>query len=36
MKKLEGFLDSRWGENWQETDAKFWKDFDEKTSHLKG
>jgi CheY-like chemotaxis protein len=36
MKKLEGFLDSRWGENWQQTDAKFWKEFDEKTAHLKG
>jgi CheY-like chemotaxis protein len=35
MQKLEGFLDSRWGENWQETDAKFWKEFDEKTAHLK-
>jgi len=36
MQKLEGFLDSRWGENWQEVDAKFWKAFDEKTAHLKG
>jgi CheY-like chemotaxis protein len=35
MQKLEGFLDSRWGENWQEVDAKFWKAFDEKTSHLR-
>jgi CheY-like chemotaxis protein len=35
MRKLEGFLDSRWGENWQEVDAKFWKAFDEKTAHLK-
>ncbi len=36
MKKLEGFLDSRWGENWQQADAKFWKEFDEKTAHIKG
>ena len=35
MRKLEGFLDSRWGENWQQTDAKFWKEFDEKTAHFK-
>jgi CheY-like chemotaxis protein len=36
MKKLEGFLDSHWGENWQQADAKFWKEFDEKTAHIKG
>ena len=35
MKKLEGFLDSRWGENWQQTDAKFWKEFGKRTAHIK-
>jgi CheY-like chemotaxis protein len=31
MKRLEGFFDKRWGEDWQKPDAKFWKDFDKKT-----
>jgi CheY-like chemotaxis protein len=35
MKKLEGLLNSRWGENWQQTDAKFWKEFDKKSAHVK-
>jgi len=35
MKKLEGFLDSRWGENWQQADAKFWKEFGQRTDHIK-
>jgi len=35
MKKLEGLLNSRWGENWQQTDEKFWKEFDKKSAHVK-
>jgi CheY-like chemotaxis protein len=35
MKRLEGFFDKRWGEDWQKTDAKFWKDFDKKTARIK-
>jgi CheY-like chemotaxis protein len=35
LKKLEGFFNSRWGEYWQKSDAKFWKEFDEKTTHIK-
>jgi CheY-like chemotaxis protein len=35
MKKLEGLLNSRWGEDWQQTDAKFWKEFDKKSAHVK-
>jgi hypothetical protein len=35
MKKLEGLLNSRWGENWQKKDEKFWKEFDKKSAHIK-
>jgi len=35
MKKLEGLLNSRWGENWQQTDEKFWKEFDKNSAHVK-
>jgi CheY-like chemotaxis protein len=35
MRKLEGFLNSCWGENWQKKDEKFWKEFEEKTAHIK-
>ena len=34
MKKLEGYLNSRWGEYWQKKDEKFWKEFDQKTAHI--
>jgi len=33
--KLEGFFNARWGDYWQRAEAKFWKEFDEKTAHLK-
>jgi DNA-binding NarL/FixJ family response regulator len=33
LKKLEGFFNSRWGEYWQKSEAQFWKEFDEKTTH---
>ena len=35
LKKLEGFFNGRWGDYWQKSEAKFWKEFDEKTAHLK-
>ena len=35
LKKLEGFFNARWGDYWQKSEAKFWKEFDEKTTHLK-
>jgi len=35
MNKLEGYFESRWGQNWQKTESKFWKDFENKTSHIK-
>jgi CheY-like chemotaxis protein len=35
MKKLEGYFESCWGQDWQKTEAKFWKDFEKKTSHFK-
>lgn len=34
MKKLEGYLSSRWGEYWKKKDERFWKEFDEKTAHI--
>jgi CheY-like chemotaxis protein len=35
FEKLKGFFTGRWGENWQKSDEKFWKEFEEKTSHIK-
>ena len=35
MKKLEGLLNVRWGEYWQKKDEKFWKEFDEKSAHIR-
>jgi CheY-like chemotaxis protein len=35
MKKLEGYFESRWGEDWKKTEVKFWKDFEKKTSPIK-
>jgi DNA-binding NtrC family response regulator len=34
MKKLEGYFNSQWGEYWREPEAKFWKEFDERTAHI--
>jgi CheY-like chemotaxis protein len=33
MKKLEGYLNSRWGEYWQKKDERFWKEFNQKSAH---
>ena len=35
IKKLEGYFNSRWGEHWQKEDEKFWKEFKEKSAHIK-
>ena len=35
MKKLEEYLNLRWGEYWQKKDEKFWKEFEEKSGHIK-
>ena len=35
FEKLKGFFTGRWGENWQKRDEKFWKEFEEKTAHIK-
>ena len=34
LKKLEGYLNSHWGEYWKKKDEKFWKEFDEKSAHI--
>ena len=34
LMNLEGFFNSRWGEDWKKTDEAFWKDFEEKSKHL--
>lgn len=34
LKKLEGYLNARWGEYWKKEDEKFWKEFDEKSAHI--
>jgi hypothetical protein len=35
MGKLEGFFNSRWGADWRKPEAEFWKEFGQKTAHLK-
>jgi CheY-like chemotaxis protein len=35
MTKLEGYLNSRWGEYWQKKDERFWKEFAEKSRHMR-
>jgi len=35
MKKLEGFFNDRWGEQWQMKEEKYWKEFYKKTLHIK-
>ena len=32
MKKLEGYFSSRWGKLWKNSEDKFWKDFEKKTT----
>lgn len=35
LKQLEGFFNARWGPYWQKSEEKFWKEFEEKTAHVK-
>jgi CheY-like chemotaxis protein len=35
LKRLEGLFNDRWGDYWQKSEAKFWKEFDEKSAHIK-
>jgi CheY-like chemotaxis protein len=35
LEKLEGFFSERWGKYWQKPEEKFWKEFDQKTAHIK-
>ena len=35
MKKLEGYLNARWGEYWQKKDERFWKEFGQKSAHIR-
>jgi CheY-like chemotaxis protein len=36
FENLHGFFNDRWGKSWQKPEEKFWKEFDEKTAHIKG
>jgi CheY-like chemotaxis protein len=35
MNKLEGYFDARWGEHWQKSESKFWKEFEEKMARIR-
>ena len=35
MNKLEGYFDVRWGEHWQKSESKFWKEFEEKMARIR-
>jgi DNA-binding response OmpR family regulator len=35
LKKMESFFSARWGEYWKKSEEKFWKEFDEKSAHIK-
>ena len=35
LDRLGGFFSARWGEQWQKSEAKFWKEFKEKSSSPK-
>jgi len=35
MKKLEKYFNSQWGSSWKKSEERFWKEFDEKISHIK-
>ncbi|RPJ09411.1 MAG: response regulator [Deltaproteobacteria bacterium] len=35
LENLKGFFTARWGEYWQTTDEDFWKEFEEKTKHVR-
>ncbi len=35
FKKLKGYFNGRWGENWEKSDEKFWKEFSQKTDRIR-
>ena len=35
MKRLEEYLNARWGEYWQKKDERFWKEFGQKSAHMR-
>jgi len=35
FKQLEGLFNARWGPYWKKSDEKFWKEFEERTAHMK-
>jgi CheY-like chemotaxis protein len=35
LEKMEGFFNEHWGQYWKKPEEKFWKEFDEKTTHHK-
>jgi hypothetical protein len=35
FENLRDFFNARWGEYWQKAEEKFWKEFDEKTAHIR-
>ena len=34
MRRLERYFNARWGDNWKESEAKFWKEFEKKTGRI--
>ena len=34
MRRLEGYFNARWGDNWKESEAKFWKEFEKKSGRI--
>lgn len=34
LKRLEGFFNNLWGIEWQARDEKYWKEFNDKSSHI--
>jgi CheY-like chemotaxis protein len=34
LEKFKVFFNARWGEGWQKSEEKFWKEFDHKTAHI--
>ncbi len=35
LENLRGFFNERWGKSWQKQETKFWKEFDEKSAHIR-
>src|SRR4030067_163997 len=35
FEKLKGYFNGQWGENWEKSDEKFWKEFSQKTDRIR-